>query len=99
MSSLTSLPSTLAGARALGLAAEIGSIEPGKAADLAAIDLGTIETLPCFDPVSHVVYAAGREHVTHAGVAGEIRLEDRHLTGVDLIDLHDRAIWWQSRIS
>lgn len=90
---------TLAGAHALGLGAEIGSIEPGKSADLAAIDLDSTETLPCFDPVSHLVYAAGREHVSHAWVAGELRLEERRLATLDERDLHEKAIWWQSRIS
>jgi 5-methylthioadenosine/S-adenosylhomocysteine deaminase len=90
---------TLAGARALGLGAEIGSIEPGKSADLAAIDLASTETLPCFDPVSHLVYAAGREHVSHVWVAGTLRLEERRLATLDERDLHEKAVWWQSRIS
>jgi 5-methylthioadenosine/S-adenosylhomocysteine deaminase len=90
---------TLDGAVALGLEAEIGSIEPGKQADLAAIELDALETRPCFDPVSHIVYSAGREHVSHVWVAGEARLEARRLTGIDVADLHDRAIWWQSRLS
>jgi 5-methylthioadenosine/S-adenosylhomocysteine deaminase len=90
---------TLEGARALGLDADIGSIEPGKAADLAAVELSSPETLPCFDPVSHLVYCAGREHVTHAWVAGEARLIERRLAGLDAQDLHDKAVWWQKRIS
>jgi 5-methylthioadenosine/S-adenosylhomocysteine deaminase len=90
---------TLAGARALGLEREIGSIEAGKSADLAAVELSSVETLPCFDPVSHLVYAAGREHVTHAWVAGEARLEDRRLATLDIDDLHDKAVWWQHRLS
>jgi 5-methylthioadenosine/S-adenosylhomocysteine deaminase len=90
---------TLEGARALGLEADIGSIEVGKAADLAAVELSSLETLPSFDPVSHLVYVAGREHVTHAWVAGETRLVDRRLTQLDVQDLHDKAVWWQSRIS
>lgn len=90
---------TLAGARALGLDREIGSIVPGKSADLAAVELSSLETLPCFDPVSHLVYTAGRENVTHAWVAGEMRLEDRRLAAVDEQDLHAKAIWWQGRIS
>jgi len=56
---------TLGGARALGLSTRIGSIEPGKRADLAAVALRGAELSPCYDPVSHLVYAAGREHVTH----------------------------------
>jgi 5-methylthioadenosine/S-adenosylhomocysteine deaminase len=90
---------TIEPARALGLEASIGSIVPGKSADLAAIELSSFETLPCFDPVSHLVYAAGREHVTHVWVAGEARLAERRLIGLDEGDLHDKAIWWQGRIS
>lgn len=67
---------TLNGAAALGLAERIGSIEPGKLADLCAVRLGTPETLPCFDPVSHLVYVAGREHVTHVWVDGELKIDD-----------------------
>jgi 5-methylthioadenosine/S-adenosylhomocysteine deaminase len=90
---------TLDGAAAMGLESQVGSIEPGKWADLAAIELDSFETLPCYDPVSHVVYAAGREHVTHVWVAGEPRLEERRLVGLDPRELHDKALWWQSRIS
>jgi 5-methylthioadenosine/S-adenosylhomocysteine deaminase len=90
---------TLDGATAIGLEAQIGSIEPGKWADLAAVELDSTETLPLFDPVSHLVYAAGREHVTHVWVAGEPRLEEGRLVRLDERDLHDKARWWQSRIS
>jgi 5-methylthioadenosine/S-adenosylhomocysteine deaminase len=90
---------TLGGARALGMDGEIGTIEPGKAADLTAVDLGSLETLPLFDPVSQLVYSAGREHVTHVWVAGEARLEDRRLTTLDLQDLHAKASWWRQRIA
>jgi 5-methylthioadenosine/S-adenosylhomocysteine deaminase len=90
---------TIAPARALGLDREIGSIVAGKSADLAAVELSSLETLPCFDVASHLVYAAGREHVTHVWVAGEPRLVNRRLMGLDEADLHDKAIWWQGRIS
>jgi len=90
---------TLDGARALGLESEIGTIEPGKSADLAAVELSSLETLPCYDPVSHLVYAAGREHVTHVWVAGEARLTQRRLLALDEQDLHDKAIWWQRRLA
>ena len=90
---------TLDGARALGLDGETGSIVPGKWADLAAVELSSLETLPCFDPVSHLVYAAGREHVSHVWVAGRARLAQRRLVGLDEEDLRDKAIWWQKRLS
>ncbi len=90
---------TIEGARALGLEAEVGSLEPGKSADLVAVDLATVETLPCYDPVSHLVYAAGREHVTDAWIAGEARLADRRLATLDVQDLQDKATWWQRRLT
>jgi len=90
---------TLDGARALGLDGEIGSIEPGKAADLTAVELSSLETLPLYDPVSHLVYAAGRENVTHVWVAGKALLEERRLTTLDLQDLQDKARMWQGRLS
>jgi 5-methylthioadenosine/S-adenosylhomocysteine deaminase len=89
---------TLDGARALGLEAAIGSIRPGKWADLAAVELSSFETLPCFDPVSDLVYAAGREHVSHVWVAGELRLADRRLAGLDEDELKAKAAWWRQRI-
>ncbi|VCU69015.1 5-methylthioadenosine/S-adenosylhomocysteine deaminase [Pigmentiphaga humi] len=62
---------TLGGARALGWDADIGSIEVGKCADLVAIRLDSARLAPVFDPVSHIVYAAGREDVETVWVDGE----------------------------
>jgi 5-methylthioadenosine/S-adenosylhomocysteine deaminase len=89
---------TLQGARALGLDDRIGSLVAGKSADLAAVELSSLETLPCFDPVSHLVYAAGREHVTHVWIEGRARLAGRRLEGLDEQDLQDKARWWQRRL-
>ncbi len=61
---------TLSGAHALGLDREIGSIEVGKQADLTAFDLNSPEESPCFEPVSHLVYASGRSAVSDVWVAG-----------------------------
>ena len=63
---------TLNGARALGLDDRIGSLAPGKQADIVAVDLSGIETQPCFDPISTLVYAAGREQVSHVWVRRRI---------------------------
>ena len=90
---------TLDGATALGLQDEIGSLDAGKSADFIAVDLGTIETQPLYDPVSHLAYAAGREHVTHVWVAGEARLEDRQLTTLDERDIAAKAAWWRRKIA
>jgi 5-methylthioadenosine/S-adenosylhomocysteine deaminase len=65
---------TLEGASALGLDNSIGSLEPGKWADLCAIRLDDWLTQPCYDPASHIVYVAGREQVSHVWVAGTLRI-------------------------
>ena len=88
---------TLGGARALGLSSRIGSIEPGKRADLTAVAMRGPELEPCYDPVSHLVYAAGREHVTHVWVDGEARMVNRELQ-FDLSGLDTRWRLWQNRL-
>ena len=66
---------TLGGAAALGLQARIGSILPGKAADLVAVHFAGPELEPCYDPVSQIVYAAGRRDVSDVWVAGKHLLQ------------------------
>jgi 5-methylthioadenosine/S-adenosylhomocysteine deaminase len=89
---------TLAGARALGMEAEFGSITPGKSADLTAVDLGDLDTQPVFHPLSQVVYAASRHHVSHVWVAGRLLLEHGRHTTLDPPALRARAREWQARI-
>ncbi len=90
---------TLNGAKALGLAEEIGSLTSGKAADVIAIDLGELESQPLYHPVSQIVYAANRQQVTDVWVAGRRVLENRRLMGFDLDGLTDRVAIWQRRLS
>ncbi len=90
---------TLNGARALGLDAEIGSLQPGKAADITAIDLGSVETQPLYDPISQLVYATGRHQVTDVWVAGRRLLQDRSLTSLDLDCITLKASQWRQKIS
>jgi 5-methylthioadenosine/S-adenosylhomocysteine deaminase len=89
---------TLNGATALGLGEHTGSLEKGKWADIAAVKLDTLETLPIYDPVSQLVYAGGREQVTDVWVAGQQLLRDRRLTTLDGEDIVERARHWQARI-
>lgn len=89
---------TLHGASALGLDGEIGSLQAGKAADVCAIELAAPELSPCFNPASHVIYAAGREHVTHTWVAGKARVANRQLLQISNSELLDIAALWQNRL-
>lgn len=90
---------TLNGARALGLDAEIGSLEPGKSADLVAFDLSGLHQLPIYDPVSQLIYASSRDCVKHLWVGGKQLLEDGRLTRMDEEELKDRARGWSRKIS
>jgi 5-methylthioadenosine/S-adenosylhomocysteine deaminase len=81
------------------LSDEIGSIEPGKQADLCAVDLGAPLAQPCFDPVSHLVYVAGREHVSHVWVGGQARVDN----GRSLLQISDKELlrltsMWHTKI-
>ena len=89
---------TLNGARALGLDSRIGSLQPGKAADFAAIDLSALASTPVYDPVSQLVYAAGRDQVTDVWVNGRRLLQDRVLTSVDETAVLEKARRWRDKI-
>jgi 5-methylthioadenosine/S-adenosylhomocysteine deaminase len=90
---------TLNGAAALGLDTEIGSLVPGKIADLTAVRLSGVEAIPVYDPVSHLVHTAGREQVSDVWVAGERVVEDGALTGIDVASLTARVQAWQRRLA
>lgn len=89
---------TVRAARALGIADRVGTLVPGKVADMTAVNLGALELAPCFDPVSHLVYAAGREHVSHVWVNGERVVENGQLTRLNTRELTAKAAYWKERI-
>ena len=72
---------TLGGARALGLASEIGSLEVGKSADLAAFPLESPRATPVYDPASALVFAASGRMATFVAVGGRPLVRDARLVG------------------
>lgn len=90
---------TINGARALGLEAELGSLEPGKQADLCAIDLGFPETQPLHHVVSQVIYAASRSQVSDVWVAGRRLLNSGELATIDEPALLKSAARWQQTLA
>jgi 5-methylthioadenosine/S-adenosylhomocysteine deaminase len=86
---------TLGGATALGLDDTIGSFQPGKSADIVAVDLGAIDASPVYDVLSHLAYVAGREQVTRVWVEGEALIEDRRHTRLDENAVLSRTRAWQ----
>jgi 5-methylthioadenosine/S-adenosylhomocysteine deaminase len=89
---------TLNGARALGLDTQIGSLTPGKWADITAVDLGTVEAEPVYNPISQLVYATGRHQVSDVWVAGQALLENRRLTTLDVDAIVGRVRPWADQI-
>lgn len=101
----TSLPAeqaleiaTLNGAKALGWAKEIGSLEPGKAADFIAVDLSSYLTQPIYNPFSHIVYALNRLQVSDVWIRGKRLLKDGHFTQLDIDATLQQAARWQEKI-
>ncbi|KAF0162363.1 MAG: cytosine deaminase [Rhodocyclaceae bacterium] len=90
---------TLGGARALGLDRRIGSLLPGKAADLCAVRLDEWLIQPCFDPASHLVYVAGREQVSHTWVEGKLVMSNGVPTQIGISELLDVAGLWHTRLT
>lgn len=89
---------TINAARALDWDEYIGSLKPGKEADVVAVDLSCIETQPLYDPVSQLVYAAGRHQVSDVWIAGRQVLQDRRLLTVDEELVKSRAREWRHKL-
>lgn len=90
---------TINAARALGKEHQLGSVEAGKLADLCAIRLNALQTTPMYDVVSHLIYAASSQQVTHVWVGGRMLLEDAQFLYMDTGDIMDRANYWAKRIT
>ncbi len=89
---------TINAAKAMGMDTKIGSIEVGKYADLTAVKLSDFNNQPCYDPISHLVYACGREHVTHTWVAGELRYNDGVYSNIEPTELKEIISIWQPKV-
>jgi 5-methylthioadenosine/S-adenosylhomocysteine deaminase len=90
---------TINGAKALGLEKRIGSLEIGKEADMIAINLNSIETVPMYNPLSHLVYCSGRESVTDMWVAGKQLMNNRKLLTMDEEQVMANARAWAEKIA
>jgi cytosine/adenosine deaminase-related metal-dependent hydrolase len=74
---------TLGGAEALGLERDIGSLEPGKYADLIAVDLSSSHFAPIGNPYSALVYGANQDDVVLTCIGGDVVYRDRAFTQLD----------------
>ena len=74
---------TLGGARALGMEDRLGSLEPGKRADLVVVSTAAARMHPLYDPISHLVYVAKGADVSDVVIEGRPVLRDRRLLTLD----------------
>ncbi len=89
---------TLNAARALGLDDMVGSLCPGKAADLVAIDFDAVETQPVYDPVSTLVYTCRPHNVSHVWVNGRLLLNNRDFCTIEIESVMADARMWAEKI-
>jgi 5-methylthioadenosine/S-adenosylhomocysteine deaminase len=89
---------TLNGAQALGLGDRIGSLLPGKEADLICVDLARAASQPVHFPVSQLVYSTSRDQVTDVWVAGQQLLEAGRPTIADAEGILERAAGWAEKL-
>ena len=74
---------TMGGAGVLGAQLDIGSLEPGKKADMIVLDLDQPHLTPMYNIASHLVYAAKGSDVVHSLINGKVVMRDRQLTALD----------------
>lgn len=89
---------TINAATALGIENETGSLEIGKSADIAVIDIDMLEAQPVYDPPGHLVYATQRHQVSDVWVAGKQLLRERNLTTLDEDEILAKTKKWKNKI-
>jgi len=82
---------TIGGARAIGMDRTIGSLEPGKQADILILDTQAPHLTPLYHPESHIVYAAKGSDVRDVMVSGKWRVKSRKLASLNLDEILDQA--------
>jgi 5-methylthioadenosine/S-adenosylhomocysteine deaminase len=90
---------TMGGARVLGMEDRIGSIVPGKQADIILVDINRPHLTPLYNPFSHLVYAARGADVVTSIIGGKIVMKERRLLQIDVSSTMEEVRRIASRIS
>jgi len=90
---------TINGARALGMESKIGSLQPGKFADLTAIDLSGVCQQPLHNPLSQLIYTQSGSNVSHVWIAGKNVLKDGKFTHINEQALIAKAQHWHKNLA
>jgi 5-methylthioadenosine/S-adenosylhomocysteine deaminase len=89
---------TINAAKSLALDHLTGSLEKGKSADIIAVDFSQLESQPCYDVISQLVYATGRHQVSDVWVAGKPLLKQGQLTTINTHKLTHTTQEWAEKI-
>ncbi len=89
---------TINGAKALGLADKIGSLEVGKQADICSICFDNINTIPLYHPISQLVYSTAKSQVSNVWINGKQQMKNHELLHIDSEQLHQYAHTWQLKL-
>jgi 5-methylthioadenosine/S-adenosylhomocysteine deaminase len=89
---------TIRGARALGMESRIGSLEPGKHADVILVDVSGARQTPMYDPVSHLVYVVRGGDVRTTIVNGRVLMKDRRMSTLNEGDVIRDARAWAGKV-
>ena len=82
---------TISGAKALGKSDSLGSLEMGKNADFILVDINNSHSIPLFDPITHLVFGAGRSDVTDVFVSGKHVVKNKKINGLDIEKIHEEV--------
>jgi 5-methylthioadenosine/S-adenosylhomocysteine deaminase len=89
---------TIGGARALGMASQIGSLAPGKRADVILVDMTSARQTPVYNPISHLVYTTRGDDVRTTIVQGRVLMRDRRVLSLDEGAVLREARAWAEKI-
>ena len=89
---------TIRGARALGMESRIGSLEPGKRADVILVDVAGARQTPMYDPVSHLVYVVRGGDVRTTIVNGRVLMKDRRVSTLNEAEVIRDARAWAEKV-
>ena len=89
---------TIGGARALGMERQIGSLEPGKRADLIVVGMSTARQTPMYDPISHLVYVTRGDDVRTTIVHGKVLMRDRKMLTLNEPAILQEARGWAEKV-
>jgi 5-methylthioadenosine/S-adenosylhomocysteine deaminase len=90
---------TIGGARALGMDKQIGSLEPGKRADVIIVSMSAARQTPMYDPLSHLVYVTRGDDVQTTIVNGKVLMRDRKVLTLDGTAVLRDAKRWASSVN